>query len=332
MRTVFLSPFLDQKQNPTSLRATSRSNSIISNPSFARILGKLQQGNQRTASLRSQVQSQSNSVVSQRLASVSQDSVRTGRVFAPLPRFFSDTRLLNPASSGLGQSRLQQKKEAATTSEVQEQPAASSQMAIRTYGKAITATSQQLGVEPPLSLAVARAESGVSGANEKEVVLNPRAVSSAGAAGLFQLTAATGKEQLREVSPHQVYNPFNTQQNIRLGISYLKEMTDTFAENTSLHNRLSTVAGANAQEVQRLAVAAYNAGPGRVARAQELARTHGRNPAHYRNIEPYLPRETQQYVKKVERFATEFGGNQASTLTARANRYQSDPITTEIDA
>jgi membrane-bound lytic murein transglycosylase MltF len=172
----------------------------------------------------------------------------------------------------------------------------------------------------------------VSGANEKEVVLNPRAVSSEGAAGLFQLTAATGKEQLREVAPRQVYNPFNVHQNIRLGVNYLKEMTETFSEETALRNGLSTTAGANAQEVQRLAVAAYNAGPSRVARAQELARVHGRNPAQYNNIEMYLPRETQQYVRKVERFAAEFGGSQTSTITVQADQRQTDHSATGYDA
>jgi soluble lytic murein transglycosylase-like protein len=144
--------------------------------------------------------------------------------------------------------------------------------------------------------------------------------------------AAIGRAQLRAVSPRQAYNPFNTQQNIRLGISYLKEMTETFAENTALLSGLSTTAGASTQEVQRLAVAAYNAGPGRVARAQELARAYGHNPAHYHNIEPYLPRETQQYVRKVERFATEFGGSQTSTLTARADQQQSNPPATGPNA
>jgi soluble lytic murein transglycosylase-like protein len=179
---------------------------------------------------------------------------------------------------------------------------------VRTYGETITSTSHQFGVEPALSLAVARAESGVSTAGGKEVVLNPRAVSSAGAAGLFQLMAATGKEQLREIAPRQAYNPFNPRQNIQLGVSYLKEMKETFSEDTALYTGLSTTAGANEHEAQRLAVAAYNAGPGRVAKAQQLARVHGRNPAHYYNIERYLPRETQQYVRKVEHFAAEFRG------------------------
>jgi soluble lytic murein transglycosylase-like protein len=182
---------------------------------------------------------------------------------------------------------------------------------------------RQFGVDPALSLAVARAESGVGNTPAGEVVLNPRAVSPAGAVGLFQLMAATGKEQLREIAPGQRYNPRNPSQNIQLGVSYLKEMRDTFSEDTELLAGLSTTAGANPQEVRRLAVAAYNAGPGRVARAQELARAHGRNPAQYHNIERYLPRETQQYVKKVESFATEFRGAEVTFAD------RSDPLSNE---
>jgi soluble lytic murein transglycosylase-like protein len=130
---------------------------------------------------------------------------------------------------------------------------------------------------------------------------------------------ATGKEQLREIAPGQRYNPFNPSQNIQLGVSYLKEMRDSFSDDTKLHKGLSTTAGANEQEARRLAVAAYNAGPGRVARAQELARAQGRDPAHYRNIERYLPRETRQYVKKVESFAAEFRGRDNVTLATHSD-------------
>jgi soluble lytic murein transglycosylase-like protein len=179
---------------------------------------------------------------------------------------------------------------------------------IRTYAGTITATARQLGVDSTLSLAIARAESGISKTKDGEVILDPRAVSSEGAVGLFQLMEATGKEQLREIAPGQRYNPFNPSQNIQLGVSYLKEMRDTFSDDTKLHKGLSTTAGANDQEAHRLAVAAYNAGPSRVARAQELARAQGRDPSHYRNIDQYLPRETRQYVKKVELFAAEFRG------------------------
>jgi soluble lytic murein transglycosylase-like protein len=137
---------------------------------------------------------------------------------------------------------------------------------------------------------------------------------------------ATGKEQLREIAPGQRYNPLNPSQNIQLGVSYLKELRDTFSDDTKLHRGLSTTAGANEQEARRLAVAAYNAGPGRVARAQELARARGQDPAHYRNIERYLPRETRQYVEKVERFAKEFRREDV-TLANRSTTISTENVT-----
>jgi soluble lytic murein transglycosylase-like protein len=212
------------------------------------------------------------------------------------------------------------------SSQQQETASSGPTATIRTYGAKITAAARQFGVDPALSLAIARAESGVGETTKGEVLLNARAVSSAGAVGLFQLMEATGKAQLREIAPGQRYNPLNPAQNIQLGVSYLKEMRETFSENTELRTGLSTTAGANLQEVHRLAVAAYNAGPGRVARAQELARAHGRNPAHYHNIERYLPGETRLYVRKVERFATEFRAN-AAELANRA-----DSLSTEDNA
>jgi hypothetical protein len=68
--------------------------------------------------------------------------------------------------------------------------------------------------------------------------------------------------------------------------------------------------------VQRLAITMPTLGPGRVARAQELARAHGQDPARYHNIEPYLPHETQHYVKKVEQFASEFREDSVPSTTA----------------
>jgi soluble lytic murein transglycosylase-like protein len=322
MRTVFLSSFLGHQQSPTSVRPASLTSSTSSSVAFAHVLGKLQKTNQLTGSTNTLKRSQLSSVIAQQSAKLQQPAARAGSSLVRSPRFFADTRLVNPPSSMLSRSRFPQTS-SAQPQEAQTSSASNQKVTVRTYGSAITATSRQLGVEPALSLAVARAESGISGVNEKEVVLNPRAVSAEGAVGLFQLTAATGKEQLRAVAPHQTYNPFNATQNIRLGVNYLKEMTETFTEATALRNGLATTAGANPQEVQRLAVAAYNAGPGRVAKAQALATAHGRNPAYYNNIEQYLPRETQQYVKKVERFATDFGGGRTSILAARSTQPQS---------
>lgn len=175
---------------------------------------------------------------------------------------------------------------------------------VRTYGQAIVATARRLQVDPALGLAVARAESGLSAATDREVVLNPRAVSPDGkSVGLFQLTAETGKAQLKQMALRQAYNPLNPYQNMHLGVGYLKELSTAFSTETTLHQDLRTTPGADPQEVRHLAVAAYNAGMGRVARAQAQVRADGGNPARYQDVAPYLSATTQQYVKRVERFA-----------------------------
>jgi soluble lytic murein transglycosylase-like protein len=310
MRSVALSPFIDKQVSPGTQAQGAGRLTTTPNPAFLRFLETMQRANPSVVVPTSTPQSGPFSGSLTQPIGVEQLTAATNTpALLPSPMFTRDPRFLAPSSVG---SVRRQAPENDALLPRERSPATVAQRAVvRTYGTAITATAQQFGVDPALSLAVARAESGVSSANAKDVQLNPRAVSSAGSAGLFQLQEATGKEQLRAVAPGQSYNPFNPHQNIQLGVSYLKEMEETFSEDTPLRNRTTTTAGANPQEVQRLAVAAYNAGPGRVARAQELARSHGLDPAHYRNIEHYLPHETRQYVKRVERFTAEFRGGDA---------------------
>ena len=96
------------------------------------------------------------------------------------------------------------------------------------YTPTITTVAQRYGVDPALALAVAQAESG----------LNPNAVSSAGAIGLFQLMPAT--------AAGLGVDPKDPLQNIEGGIKYLSQLLDKYNGDVSL-----TLAG-------------YNAGPGNV--------------------------------------------------------------------
>lgn len=92
-----------------------------------------------------------------------------------------------------------------------------------------------------------------------ESAFNPRAVSRAGAQGLMQLMPATGRELGLE-------DPFNAEANVDAGTRYLAGLLRAFRD-------------------ERLALAAYNAGPSRVARAGKV---------------PDIP-ETRAYVQKVQR-------------------------------
>jgi hypothetical protein len=86
---------------------------------------------------------------------------------------------------------------------------------------------------------------------------NPFAVSSAGARGLMQLMPGTAKEL-------GVKDTFDPQQNIEAGVKYLKYLKDLYQDD-------------------RLALAAYNAGPGAVQK--------------YKSVPPYP--ETRDYVQRV---------------------------------
>lgn len=92
----------------------------------------------------------------------------------------------------------------------------------------------------------------------KESAFDPRATSIAGAQGLMQLMPQTS-------AALGVSDPYDPAQNVRAGARYLRSLLDRF--------------GADA----RLALAAYNAGPGAVER--------------YDGIPPYA--ETRAYVGEV---------------------------------
>lgn len=122
----------------------------------------------------------------------------------------------------------------------------------------ITDASQKYGVSASLIQAVIETESS----------FNPQVVSSAGAKGLMQLMDGTARGL-------GVTDSFDPAQNIDGGTRYLANLIKRFGGN------------------ERTALAAYNAGPGRVQRAGI------QNDQQLMEKLQLLPRETQNYVFKV---------------------------------
>ncbi|MFN8545657.1 MAG: transglycosylase SLT domain-containing protein [Candidatus Binatia bacterium] len=162
------------------------------------------------------------------------------------------------------------------------------------------------GVAPGLSVAVARAESS----------LNPAARSPDGrSVGTFQVLAGTAAEMERKFAAGTVERPEGTD-DVATGVGYLRYLHDIFGREARLGRGLATVPVGDPAERQLFAVAAFNAGEGRVAQAQARATAAGGDPTRFADIQGYLPSITRGYVARVAGYAIEESGPEPTGIRA----------------
>jgi hypothetical protein len=208
--------------------------------------------------------------------------------FRPLPRMTTPLRRWPASTAAPVPGRVAPRSTAAA-------PHAASRGALASAIRQAAATA---GVEPALSVGVARVESN----------LNPAARSPDGAShGTFQVTRATAAEMRRRFASGAVARPSGSD-DVALGVGNLRSLNDLFARPATLGRGVSTTPIADAGERKLFAVAAFNAGEGRVAQAQAHARAAGEDPTRFANVRGYLPASTQTYVDRVSTFAREEAG------------------------
>jgi len=134
-----------------------------------------------------------------------------------------------------------------------------------------------------------------------ESAFNPQAESPVGACGLMQLMPATGREWWAKLKIKEPYDPFDTEQNVKIGSAYLAHLLNMF-------------------ETTELALAAYNWGMGNVKKL--LEKYPGQTWDYY---QLHVPEETANYVTRVlERHASGYGNqrrNQINGIEAMLDKF-----------
>ncbi len=121
--------------------------------------------------------------------------------------------------------------------------------------------------------------------------LNPRAISPAGARGVMQIMDPTGREQATRLGV--AWLPHSPRISIMLGIAYDRRLWGLYGDQA--HTR---------KERRRLMFAGYNAGPGNIGRATEMAmcrHTWGCVMMALPEVTGRHAMETAIYIRRIER-------------------------------
>lgn len=157
--------------------------------------------------------------------------------------------------------------------------------------------------------------------------LNERGIESA--AGHFMLEAKTAKRYGLIVSKKNDQR-FDIDYASSAAARYLKDLDTFFSKTTNLGDGRTTTPIHDSMERKKFVLGAYNAGEGRLARAQRLAEEAKKDPQLWSDVKDFLEsagalddkaNEIREYVQKVPSYETEF----AEKSKADTNIKQKDP-------
>ena len=128
---------------------------------------------------------------------------------------------------------------------------------------------------------------------------------SANAAGHFQFTPETARRYGLSVSKNNDQR-FDIDYASSAAARYLKDLDTMFSKRTTLSRQRETTTVVSASERKQFVLGAFNAGEGRIARAQRLAAQAGKDPQSWSDVAAYLAEETRRYVETVPLYELEF--------------------------
>jgi membrane-bound lytic murein transglycosylase MltF len=155
---------------------------------------------------------------------------------------------------------------------------------------------------------------------------NRRKRGISGAAGDFQLERETAERMGLTVNEKNDER-FDIDKASAASAKYLKVHDEKFSKKSTLSGKLSTTPVKNSAERKKFAVAAFNAGEGRIAKAQQLAKEEGKNPAAWNDVKKYIEsagataeksKEIREYVDRVLQYDAEFSKKSKADKTVKS--------------
>jgi len=149
-----------------------------------------------------------------------------------------------------------------------------------------------------------------------------------GAAGDFQIEKITA-ERLGLTAEKKNDQRFDVDDSSAAAAKYLKNLDDTFSKKTTLTVKIKTIPVKNKRERIKFVIASYNAGEGRIAKAQNEALKNGKSAQKWKDVAEHLGKagaskkkveEVLEYVENVLEYTSEFSKKSKANKKAKNSR------------